>query len=71
MGCGWEELILMTHLRVGLLMIFAKERVNCPLIHLLKDAERLEEEEGRHAVHARGLSLQRGRDEEGKETPRH
>lgn len=56
-------------------MIFARERLNCESIHLLKDAELLEEEkeeeEGRHAVHARGLSSQRGRDEGGKETPRH
>lgn len=35
----------MAHLGVGLLMIFAKERLNCPPIHLLKDAELLEEEE--------------------------
>ncbi len=62
---------------MGLSMIFARERLNCESIHLLKDAELLEEEEeeeeeeGRHAVHARGLSSQRGRDEGGKETPRH
>lgn len=46
-----------------------------PITHLLEDAESLgeaeEEEEAvvRHVMHARGLSLQRGREE--KETPRH
>ena len=62
-----------------LFMISACERRNSPSIHLLKDAvneeeeEEEEEEEGRRAVHARGglSSLQRGRDEGGKEAPRH